>query len=98
LQPVTYEWRVEEYPQFRFSSGKEMGLLQAIRELKAENDKLQAELKTKDVQWEERFRAQEERASVREMQEQMAALEASLARVESRGGSNQTSSATREAE
>ena len=72
LQPVMYNWRTEEYPQFRFSSGRDIGLiaqqvekvfpemvssdqagykrvnygelpylmLQAIRELKAENDDL----------------------------------------------------------
>jgi hypothetical protein len=128
LQPVSYNWRTEEYPQFRFSSGKEIGLiaqevekvfpdmvstdqagykrvnygelpllmLQAIRELKAENEKLQEELKTKEAQWEEHFRAQEQRASLQEMQQQMAALEARLARVESRGGSDQTSAATPE--
>jgi len=27
LQPVTYNWRTEEYPQFRFSSGREIGLI-----------------------------------------------------------------------
>jgi hypothetical protein len=27
LQPVTYNWRIEEYPQFRFSSGKDIGLI-----------------------------------------------------------------------
>jgi hypothetical protein len=129
LQPVSYNWKTEEYPQFRFSSGREIGLiaqevekvfpdmistdqagykrvnygelpylmLQAIRELKAENEKLQEELKTKEAQWEEGFRAQEERAGLQEMQQQMAALEARLARVESGGGSNQTSTATREA-
>ena len=128
LQPVSYNWRTEEYPQFRFSSGKEIGLiaqevekafpdmvstdqagykrvnygelpllmLQAIRELKAENEKLQEELKTKEAQWEERFRTQEQRASLQEMQQQMAALEARLAQVENRGGSDQTSAATPE--
>jgi DNA repair exonuclease SbcCD ATPase subunit len=128
LQPVTYDWRTEEYPQFRFSSGREIGLiaqevekefpemvstdkagykrvnygelpylmLQAIRELKAEKDELQEEMKTKEAQWEERFRAQEQRVSLQEMQQQMAALEARLALVESRGGSIQASDATRE--
>jgi hypothetical protein len=128
LQPVTYEWKVEEYPQFRFSSGKEMGLiaqevenvfpdmvsvdaggfrrvnygglpllmLQAIRELKAENERLQEELKTKEAKWDERFRAQEQRASVQQVQQRVAALEARLAQVESEGGSNQAIAATRE--
>ena len=27
LQPVTYSWRTDEYPQFRFSSGKAVGLI-----------------------------------------------------------------------
>lgn len=57
-------------------------MLQAIRELPAENEKLREELKTKGAHREERFRAQEERASLQEMQQQMAALEARLARVE----------------
>jgi trimeric autotransporter adhesin len=128
LRPVTYDWRTEEYPQFRFSSGKEIGLiaqevekvfpdmvstdqlgykrvnygelpylmLQAIRELKAEKDELQQEIKTKEAQWEERFRAQEERAGLQDIQQQMAALEARLAQLESRGGTNQSTSTTRE--
>jgi hypothetical protein len=76
LQPVSYNWRTEEYPQFRFSSGRTIGLiaqevekvfpdmvstdeagykrvnygelpylmLQAIRELKTENDNLRERL------------------------------------------------------
>jgi hypothetical protein len=128
LQPVTYDWRVEEYPQFRFPSNRATGLiaqevekvfpdmvstdeggykrvnygelsylmLQAIRELKVEKDELQEEMKTKEAQWEVQFRAQEQWASLQELQQQMAALEARLALVESRGGSIQASDATRE--
>jgi Chaperone of endosialidase len=129
LQPVSYNWRVEEFPQFHFGTSRTSGLiaqevekvfpemvsvdkdgfkrvnyselpylmLQAIRDLKAEKDKLQEEMKAREAQWEERFRAQEERASLQEVQQQVAALEARLARVEVRGGSNQASAATREA-
>jgi hypothetical protein len=71
-------------------------MLQAIRELKTENDKLQEELKTNEAQWEVQFRAQEQWASLQELQQQMADLEAHLALVESRGGTNQAISATRE--
>ncbi|HXM99007.1 MAG TPA: tail fiber domain-containing protein [Candidatus Dormibacteraeota bacterium] len=128
LQPVSYNWRAEEFPQFHFGTSRTSGLiaqevekvfpemvsvdkdgfnrvnysglpllmLQAIRELKAEKDKLQEELKTKEAQWEERFRAQEERTSLQQKQ-QAAALEARLARLEREGGSNQAAAATREA-
>jgi hypothetical protein len=125
LQPVSYNWRADEFPQLHFASSRAFGLvaqdvekvfpemvsvdtngfkqvnyselpylmLQAIRELKAENEELQEELKTKEAQWDERFRAQEQRASLQEMQQQVAALEARLARVESEGGSNQAGAA-----
>jgi trimeric autotransporter adhesin len=128
LQPVTYSWRAEKYPQYRFGTEKSSGLiaqevekvfpelvsvdaggfrrvnygelpllmLQAIRELNAENNKLQEEMKVRETEWEERFRAQEERANLQQMQQQVAALEARLARVESEGGSNQASAAPRE--
>jgi hypothetical protein len=80
LQPVTYNWRVEEYPQYRFGTEKSSGLiaqevekvfpemvsvdeggfrrvnygelpllmLQAIRDLKAENDSLREQLKARN--------------------------------------------------
>jgi hypothetical protein len=80
LQPVHYDWRVDEYPEFQFPSTRTSGLiaqevenifpgmvsedsrgfkrvnygelpimmLQAIRELKAENDNLREQLKRND--------------------------------------------------
>lgn len=95
LQPVSYYWRADEFPQYRFSSSRTSGLiaqdvekifpemvsvdkggfkrvnysvlpylmLQAMRELKAQNDTLQERLKAEEeryqaseVQWEERLR------------------------------------------
>ena len=62
----------------------------------AENEKLQEELEMKEAQWDESFRAEEQRANLQQMKQEMAALETRLARVESGGGSNQASAATGE--
>jgi hypothetical protein len=128
LQPVSYNWRAEEFPQFHFGTSRTSGLiaqevekvfpdmvsvdkdgfkrvnyselpylmLQAVRELKTEKDKLQQEMRAKEAQKDAQIRKLARRVQeLQRIQQQMAALEARLARVEMRGGSNQTSAVAR---
>ena len=130
LQPVSYYWKVEEYPQFRFASTRNTGLiaqevekvfpemvsvdkagykrvnygelpylmLQAIRELKVQNDNLHAEMKTNEAKWKARYLAHKQNANVakdrkiqtltqqvrelQKVQQRLEALEGRLARME----------------
>jgi hypothetical protein len=141
LQPVSYNWRTEEYPQLRFTTARTSGLiaqevekvfpemvsfdqagfrrvnygelpflmLQAIRELKAQNDSLRAEMKLNEKKWKERNGTQEKRVKaakdrqiqtltqqVRELQkvqQRLEALEGRLARMEPPAGEKDVRSA-----
>jgi hypothetical protein len=131
LQPVHFDWKTADYPDYHFGLSRSSGLiaqeveryfpelvtldprgfkqvnyselpylmLQAIRELNAQKDELQGELKAKETQWEKRFRAEEQRVSLqkdmrvqkltaeilelRKAQQAIIQLEGRLARLES---------------
>jgi Chaperone of endosialidase len=114
LQPVSYNWRVEEFPEFHFGTGRNVGLvaqevekvfpdlvstdakgyrrvnygelpylmLQAIRELKAENDSVGREKDGQIEQLKEQVGRQQ--AQMLELRGEMAAFRATLEKASER--------------